>query len=933
QVLSQLPQPVQRNGVSASASSPNTLRVYGVSSPDGRYDDLFVANYVQQYMLDPLKQIDGVGDVQNYGKPSAVRIWLDLDQLALHDLTVLDVKNAINSQTLSISGGAIGQAPAPPGQEYTLPLELNTQLDSLDGFANLVLKALPDGGFVRVQDVARVEWGAETYNFSPSFEGKPGAAIAISQSPGSNALRTAQAIDQVMAQLEQAFPPGLVAQLDFDSTQFIKISAEEIILTLAEAITLVILVIFIFLQDWRTTIITAIALPVSLIGSLLFTYLLGFSLNTLTMFGLILATGLVVDDAIVVVEALVTKIDQGLSPPAAAAAAMEELAGAIIATSLVLMVIFVPVIFTPGVTGRLYEQFALIIVFAILVSAFVALSFSPSVAAILLRPRQTGGRVERLFRPFNQGVDGVIERYLSLVRFLLRWRYLVMIGFVVGLVGTYQLFKLVPAGFVPQEDTGNFMIIVQGPAGTSSQETQTLIKQIETLLNQEPDIDTYAGITGIGPTDGLQANQGMFFTRLKPWEERKRPDQSVEAITNRLNSEFAKQGLMDPPVGHLAIAINPPAVGGFGNQGGYTVSLQDESGGSLKLDALIENSQNVTGVIQSKPAITSVDPGSSGSAPGLSIDFNRTQMDILNVDFQQAAETLSAAIGGTYVTDAVINGTSYDVYLQADARFRSSPEDIGNLTVAGRTNQLVPLGSLIDVRSSEQPEQILHYDTRRAVSLTVHGNEEQFSSGQVLSETEAAIQAAKLPQVGYAWTGLAKLQITAGNRGALIFGLGIAMVFLALASQYESFVDPLIILLTVPLALLGAIAFLMVGGLSHNVYANISFLMLIGLASKNGILIVEYANQLRAQGLSVSNAVLKSVRLRFRPIIMTAISALVGFFPLVIATGAGAVARHSVGYPLFGGLLVATILSLLVLPILYIVIKNVQTAISKSISS
>lgn len=919
QATPQLPTAVQQLGITTRASSSSILLIYGIYSETDDYDDIFISNYVDQNIVEVLRRVPGVGDVTAFGdKPNAMRLWLDPNALASRNLTALDVVNALRSQNVVVGAGGVGQQPAPEGQNYELPLQVQGRFRDAREFSNLVIQRSRDGGLIRLRDVGRAELGAERYVSNARVDGKVGIGVAIYQAPNSNALDIADRIAKEMKEIVANFPPGLKAKIAFDTTEFVEVSIQDVVITLLQAFLLVVLVIFIFLQDWRTTVIPLIAIPVALIGAMAFAFLFGFSINNLTLFGLILATGLVVDDAIVIVESCTEKIrNQGMTARQAALASMEELSGATIATSLVLMAVFIPVAFFPGSTGKLYQQFALIIAFAIAVSTFNALSFSPSMAGLLLGPaRPARGPLGWFFNKFNQGFAWVSDRFLRLVELFIRIRYIILGLFVVGLVATVYMFGAVPTAFVPNEDQGAFVGIVQGPDGVSLGYTDRVLAQAEQRMREIPEIESTFTVSGAG-FDGNGPNLGLFFARLKPWDQRPNPDQTVDSILRTLNGKF--RTITDAVV----LALNPSPIPGFSATGGVEMQLQDRSGGQLSIDDFAQNARQIIAKANELPATKgNVSSTFTTGTPRLRLDIDRNKVESLNIDFQQALATVGATLGSQFVNDFTLGNRNYRVFVQADSAYRNSPEDIGKLYVRSRDGALVPLSQIATISRTTGPQVIGRYNGYRSIKL--QGSEAPgYSSGQAIQAMDTAFAETALSGVRRDWIGIAREQLAAGNLGALIFLFGIIMVFLTLSAQYESYIDPIIILLTVPLALLGALGAIALRGLSNDVYVNVALVMLIGLASKNAILIVEFANQARAEGLKLTEAALKASKERFRPIVMTAASSLVGFFPLVVASGAGAAARWSLGTALFGGLLVSTILSLLVVPVLYILIKGI----------
>ncbi|EDX87104.1 RND transporter, HAE1 family [Synechococcus sp. PCC 7335] len=935
QALPKLPSTVQQLGVTTKATSSSILMVYGIYGENGEYDDIFISDYVDANIVDTLKRIKGVGDVTVFGsKQNAMRLWLDPSALAARGLTILDVSNALRTQSVVVGAGAIGQAPVPEGQNFELPIRIQGRFTDTAEFENLVVKTLPDGGLVRLRDVGYAKIGGENYATNALINGQQGVAIAVSQLPGSNALDVGNNTKAVIAELSKKFPPGMTASLVYDTTEFIQVSIQEVLITLMQAIGLVILVIFIFLQDWRTTIIPAVAIPVALVGALGFAFAFGFSLNSLTLFGLILATGLVVDDAIVIVEAVTTKINEGLLPKQASLAVMDEIAGAVVSTSLVLMAVFIPVAFFPGTTGALYQQFALIIAFSVAVSTFNALSFSPSMAAILLKPKSTeaatnhSGRVNPLqwfFNKFNQAQDWLIAKYRSVVALFVRMRYIIIGVFVLGLIATYQMFMIVPSGFVPNEDQGILLGIVQGPDGVSLGYTDDVIESVGETISSIPEVEGYFAASGAS-LEGAGPNRGMFFAKLKPWDERAGEGEDVDSILQKINGTFYQNQEA------IAAGFNPPPIPGFSATGGIELQFQDQTGGDYSIDDFLGSAREVLARANAEEAIGSASTQFTAGAPQLEINLDRNQLEALNIDFQQALQTIGATIGSQYVNDFTLGARGYKVFVQAQGDFRNSPEDLQSLYVRSRDNQMIPLGAIAQVNSVTGPQIIYHYNGFRTIKFQAQPAD-GFSSGQAIAALNESLAEVSFPGLESDWIGLAKEEIAAGNLGLLVFAFGIIMVFLTLSAQYESYIDPIIILLTVPLALLGALSFVAVRDMQNDVYVQVALVMLIGLASKNAILIVEFANQEKEAGATIVEAAKRAGEARFRAILMTAVSSLVGFFPLVISTGAGSASRRVIGTALFGGLLVSTVLSFLVVPVLYVVIKSLEANFLKDESS
>jgi HAE1 family hydrophobic/amphiphilic exporter-1 len=911
----QLPESVQRTGVTVNKENTGFLLAIGLFSDDDRYDDVFLSNYADLYIVDALRRISGVGNVQIFGERQyAMRLWLDPQRLAARGLTPQDVVDALNEQNLQVGAGRLGQQPISPDQEFQIDLRAVSRLTDASEFEEVVLKTEEDGTLVKFRDVGRAELGAEDYSSFLRFRGKEAVGLGVSQLPGSNALEVSHAVKQELENLSQNFPPGLEYKVAFDTTLFVEESMTEVVFTLGIAICLVVLVIFVFLQDWRTTLIPAITIPTALIGTFIFVRLFGFSINTLTLFGLTLATGMVVDDAIVVVEDISRLIqDKGLSPRRAAMEAMHELGSAVIATSLVLMAVFVPVAFFPGTTGALYRQFALTIAFSIAVSTFLALTLTPALSALLLRRGQGihGGLLGRGFHRFNEFLDNARRRYQRSLSGLVRVRSIVIALFVVALAMTAVLYNRVPTGFLPEEDQGYFITIVQAPEGVSLHYTDDVIARIEEEILQQPEVVATFAVGGFS-FSGNTSNTGIIFTTLKPWDERPRPDQSAQAIIGRLFGSF--MSITEARV----IPINPPAIQGLGTYGGFTFQLQDRRGGG-GLDALVQNAGQIIGQANQTPGLQGVFTTFAANTPQLLVEVDRDTAKAMDVAIDDIFDTLETVVGSRYVNDFTLGRRNYRVYVQADEQFRSSPEDLSQIYVRSNRDEMIPLNNLVTLTSTTGAQTINHYNLFRSIEIT--GSAAQgYSSGFAIQKMEEIADQMLPPVLGYEWSGTSLEEKESGGQALLIFALGLVFVFLVLAAQYENFVDPLIILLAVPLAILGALSAQALRGLENDIYCQIGLVMLIGLASKNSILIVEFANQLRREGLPTVKAAIEAAQERLRPILMTAFSTLLGIFPLTIATGAGAGARQALGTAVFGGMFVATFLSLFVVPVLYTVV-------------
>ena len=936
----QLPAEVRQTGVNTDKASPSILLALGFSSDKDEsgnylYDEVFISNYLDLSVIDQLKRLPGVGQATILGdRKYAMRIWLDPNKMAARGLTASDVVNALQQQNIQVGAGKIGQAPVLKDQQFEIPLRAVGRFVDVSDFEELVLSVGPGGTLVKVKDVGRVELGAQDYTVDVLLNTDPGVGIAIYQLPGSNALETANAVKAEIARLAEDFPPGLNIVVAYDTTTFINKSLQEVVTTLFQAIGLVILILFVFLQDWRSTLVPAIAIPVALIGACAGLMVVGFEINTMTLFAFTLASGLVVDDAIVIVEAVSTKIDEGMRPRQAALDAMEELTSATIATSAVLMAVFIPVSFFPGTTGIIFKQFALTIAFAIGCSTFNALTFSPTMSALLLRPRQEHhGPLAWLFEKFNQGFTWVEHGYGRFIQFLTRINVLVMAVFIAGLVATVFTYNAVPSGFVPQEDQGYFVVLYQAPDGVSLNYTSEVSRKVEEKIRAIPEVEYTFGAAGFS-FDGQDPSKGLFFASLKPWGERPSPEQSVYGVLRRIN-----QSLATIPEA-FAIAVNAPPVQGMGNVGGFELQLQDRTG-TATIQELMDNTNRLIGAVNSEkyPAVARAFTQFTANKAQKKVEVLRDRANALNVEVSEVFRTLQVYLGSSYVNDFVLGQRQYRVYAQADAPYRSDPEDLNQFYVRSNDGQMVPLGSLIKLTEFTGPEIIQHFNIFRSIKIQ-GGPAPGYSSGQAIAAMEKAAAEVLDPGFGYSWQGIALEEKASEGSAPIIFGLGFMMVFLVLAAQYESYIDPTIIMLSVPLSVLGALSavwfranIIQAGGIwpviTNDVYCQVALVMLIGLASKNSILIVEFANQLHEKGLDFTRAATQAAEQRFRPIQMTAFSTLVGFWPLVTASGAGSSSRWSLGTAIFGGMLLGTILSLVITPNLYIAVKNLEAFLLK----
>jgi len=909
-----LPNTVKANGISILKASNNFVFGAAVFSPDGRYDPLFISNYLDVYVKDSLKRVKGVADVIIFGERKySMRLWLDPVRMASRGLTAGDVVNALQEQNVEVAAGQVGQPPSKPSQEYQISVRAIGRLSEASQFDNIILKTNNDGTLVRVNDVGRSELGAEDYSSDLQFNGQDSLGLGITQLSNANALEVDRDAIAELERLSKHFPPGMTYKLAFDTTDAVGESIRDVLSTLIEAIVLVVLVIFVFLQDWRTTIIPAVTIPVSLVGTFAFVKLLGFSINTLTLFGITLATGLVVDDAIVVIENIERHIQEG-EPSAhkAASDAMGEVAGAVIATSLVLVAVFVPVAFFPGTTGILFRQFALTIAFSISISAFNALTLTPSLSALLLG--KTHGEKNFFFKAVDRVIAKITEGYRRALRTFLAYRWVAVILFFTGLGLTGLVFQRVPKGFVPNEDQGYFIIAMQAPSGASLSYTKKIGEQINKILEKVPESEGTFAVSGFSFAGGAP-NRGITFVPLKPYSQRKGESHTADAIVNRIRGQFFSIG------GAIVIPFLPPAVQGLGQFGGFQFEVQDQGGHSLQqLDQLTQDMIRQGGQRKEKD-LTGLFTTYSASDPQFLVTIDREKAKSLHIPLSQITDTLSVYMGSAYVNDFDFNNRSYRVYVQADQRFRSESKDIKQFYVRADSGAMIPLDNLVTIAQTTTPQVISHYNLFRSVEID-GSPAPGFSSGQAISAMEG-LSTKVLPQgYAYQWTGLSLEELQSGSTTLILFGLGTLVVYLTLSAQYESFVLPFIVLLAVPMALLGALSAQWGRGLENDVYCQIGLVMLVGLSSKNAILIVEFAEQLRHQGRPLIESAVEAARIRLRPILMTSLAFILGVVPLVVASGAGEKGRHSVGTTVFGGMIMSTVLNLFFIPVLYLIIEG-----------
>jgi HAE1 family hydrophobic/amphiphilic exporter-1 len=920
QAIPQLPSAVQRYGVSVLKAHTSPLAIFAIYSPKGSYDATFLANYAYVNVNDPMTRVNGIGQVLIQGAgPYAMRQWLKPDQLASLGITVTDIVQALEKQNVINAAGQVGAEPAPPGQPFTYTMRTQGRLVTPEEFGEIVIRANPDGSVVRMRDVARVELGAQTYNNIGRLNGAPAAIISVFQLPGYNAVEAMQGARQLMQELKTRFPVDMDYVVSLDTTLAVTEGIREIYRTLGLALLLVILVVFIFLQSWRATLIPAVAVPVSLVGTFTLFPLLGFSVNTLSLFGLVLAIGLVVDDAIVVVEAVEKKLEDGLPPREAAIRAMDEVAGPVVAIALILIAVFVPTAFIPGVPGRLYQQFAVTIAVSVAISAFNALTLSPALCALLLKPHAapTRGPLGLAFGAFNRGFARATNGYVRLCGALIRKSALSLLLLAGLAAGAGVLGWKLPRGFLPTEDQGYLYLNVQLPVAASLQRTDAVMRKVEAVLADTPGVRHYSSITGYSLLDYINATYfGFFFVTLDPWDARRTPATSLDGIMEAINARLAR--LPDA----RAFAFPPPAISGVGTAGGFSLMLQDRAGKSV--DFLATNVNRFLEAAGKRPELARLHSSLIASVPQVYANVDRDKALKQEVDLEDVYRTLNAFMGSLFVNYFNRFGRQWQVYIGAEGRYRTRAEDVGQFYVRNKLGQMVPLGALVNLETREGPEYTNRFNEYRSAEIT-GGAAPGYSSGQAMAALEQVAREVLPPEMGYAWNALSYQQHRAAQQAnpALIFGLSLLVVFLILAAQYESWSLPFSVLMGTPIAVSGALLALTVRRFENDVYAQIGLVMLIGLAAKNAVLIVEFARAERARGKPIAEAALAAARLRLRPILMTAFAFIFGALPLVIATGSGAAARRILGTAVVGGMLAASIIAIFLIPVTYFAVERV----------
>ncbi len=913
-----LPEEVNRSGVSVKKLSPEMLQIIGFSSPNGTYDQLFLSNFISINIKDVLSRVPGVSQVVIFGALDySLRMWLDPAKMVDRSVTTNDVIAAIRDQNLQAAAGKVGQAPSSPNQQFQYTIQAKGRLSDVSEFENIIILAKSDGSAVRIKDIARVELSSQTYETFTRLNHSPAVSFAIFQLPDANALDVAQRIRNKLAELKNNFPDDIDYTIGYDSTAFIESSLQELIETLFVALILVVLVVYVFIQDWRATLIPALAIPVSLIGTFALLLALGYSINSLTLFALVLAIGVVVDDAIVVVENVQRHLEDGLPPKEATHKAMDEVFGPVIATTLVLLAVFVPIAFMAGIPGQLYRQFSVTIAIAVSFSSLNALTLSPALCSILLRKRES--RAWFALRWFEAFFGKVSSAYLFFVRLLLKGLVVSFLLFLLIGGGTYWIFNNAPTGFIPQEDQGVLFVDLQLPDGASLNRTDGIIQQVEDMVATLPGVQNIVALIGRGLISGTKPNSGTVIAVLKPWAERNTPDLSSDALLGRIWQ------MTSQIPGARAIAFTPPPIRSLGNASGFEMQLQDMRGGDPQ-----DLSSAMRGFVfeaNQVPELQNVFSTFTAEVPQITLDIDRLQAKALGIPVADIFSSLQAQLGSFYVNDFNKFGRVYRVMIQAESNYRDDLDDIGRIYVRSADGTMVPLNTLTKTSSILGPESLTRFNMYR--SAKVNGSPGPgFSTGQAIESVQKLARRVLPEGMGFEWSGMTFQEIKAGDQGPLIFALALILVYLFLVAQYESWSIPWGVIFSVPLALGGALLASREFGHNLDIYAQIGLIMLVGMASKNAILIIEFAKSLREEGKSVYDAALTSARLRFRAVMMTAISFILGVLPLVIATGAGANSRQSLGAIVFGGMVASAIVGTLLVPSFYSMIQTLTEKLS-----